>query len=275
MNFIDGWASGDVLANGLRLHYYRSGGNGRPVVLAHGITDSGQCWPRLASALAPAYDLVAYDARGHGHSETPPGPYTSLDQAEDLFALVEELGLRRPVAIGHSMGAQTVSLVAARHTGLLAGAVLEDPPWRDVPAAPGGGPGEYRRRLREYRALTVEALVAYGRAHRTGWAEEELCPWAQAKHRCSAEALENMVPGGPDWRAVAAGIECPTLLLTGDPNVQAMAGLGAIVTPAVAELACQLSSHIQVVQVAGAGHNIRREAFDAYRAAVLGFLHTL
>jgi pimeloyl-ACP methyl ester carboxylesterase len=65
------WFSGDVVANGIRTHYSRTGGQtggGKPpLVLAHGATDSGLCWSRLARALEADYDVIMPDARGHGH----------------------------------------------------------------------------------------------------------------------------------------------------------------------------------------------------------------
>ena len=63
------WQSGFVDANGLRLHYTRTGGDGPPVVLAHGVTDSGLCWARVAKALSPDFDVIMVDARGHGQSQ--------------------------------------------------------------------------------------------------------------------------------------------------------------------------------------------------------------
>jgi len=135
--------------------------------------------------------------------------------------------------------------------------------------------GGYRQRLLEYQSLDREALVAFGRANRKGWAEDEFAPWAEAKHLCHLETLERMAPGGPDWREVARGIRCPVLLLTGDADVQSAAGLGAIVTPEVAREAEALLPRGKVVHIAGAGHNIRRENYEGYIAAVTGFLQGL
>ena len=69
------WQAGYVEANGIRLHYTRTGGAGPAVVLAHGVTDDGLCWTPVAEALADAYDLVMVDARGHGRSDAYVGKY--------------------------------------------------------------------------------------------------------------------------------------------------------------------------------------------------------
>jgi pimeloyl-ACP methyl ester carboxylesterase len=57
------WQSGDVETNGIRLHYTRTGGAKPPLVLAHGVTDSGLCWTPIAEALAADYDVIMVDAR--------------------------------------------------------------------------------------------------------------------------------------------------------------------------------------------------------------------
>lgn len=52
------WQSGDVEANGIRLHYTRTGGKGPPLVLAHGVTDDGLCWTPVAEALQDRKSVV-------------------------------------------------------------------------------------------------------------------------------------------------------------------------------------------------------------------------
>ena len=81
------WQSADVAANGIRLHYTRTGGDGPPLVLAHGVTDDGLCWSPVAAALEPAYDVIMVDARGHGRSEAPEHDYDPMTQAADLAGL--------------------------------------------------------------------------------------------------------------------------------------------------------------------------------------------
>ena len=67
------WQSGDVVVNGLRLHYTRTGGDKPPFVLAHGFSDDGLCWTPVARQLEADYDVVMIDralswtVRGGGH----------------------------------------------------------------------------------------------------------------------------------------------------------------------------------------------------------------
>jgi non-heme chloroperoxidase len=94
---------------GLALHVREWGRpDGSPILLIHGWSQSHLCWARqYESALAEEFRLVAYDLRGHGMSEAPPGPEHYTDGrlwADDLAAVIDQLGLDRPVVVGWSYG---------------------------------------------------------------------------------------------------------------------------------------------------------------------------
>ena len=100
----------------------------QPIVLAHGVTDAGPCWTRVAEALAPDYDVIMVDARGHGRSDVPEGGYGPADQAEDLAGIIVALDSTALPCLGHSMGAATALVLAGTHPDLPGAIVLEDPP---------------------------------------------------------------------------------------------------------------------------------------------------
>ena len=80
-------------------------GEGPAVLLCHGFPESWYSWRHQLSALAAAgFHAVAPDMRGYGRSDRPAGGYTVLQLAMDLAALIEVLGMTRPVLLGHSMG---------------------------------------------------------------------------------------------------------------------------------------------------------------------------
>ena len=128
---MNAWQDDSVTANGIRLHYWRTGGDKPPLVLSHGITDNGLCWVKTAKALESDYDLIMADARGHGLSDRPDRGYMPSDHAADLAALIEALALDHPWLMGHSMGAMTTALMAYERPDLVSRVVLEDPPFRD------------------------------------------------------------------------------------------------------------------------------------------------
>jgi pimeloyl-ACP methyl ester carboxylesterase len=264
------WFSGDVVVNGVKIHYHRTGGDKPPVVLAHGITDSGLCWTRLAQALEGEYDLVMYDARGHGLSDAPEAGYTPRDHAVDIAGLVAALGLGRPALIGHSMGAGNVAMMVATYPDLARCAILEDPPWRMAydPKGRADAVKAWRADVITRKSRTREEILAEGRAQRPGWAEVEWQPWADAKLRANLAVLDwvdSQVPATA-WHDVVRKIACPVLVITADPE------LGAIVSPEVAREATKLNGNLQIAHIPGAGHNIRREQFEPYVGAVRAFL---
>lgn len=266
------WRSGEVTANGLRLRYYRTGVEGPAVVLVHGITDSGLCFPRVAEALADEYRVYSYDARGHGRSESSPGPYTRNDQADDLAELVAALGLPKPIIIGHSMGADTASLAEARHPGLAKGLVLEDPPWRDEEPGGGGNLDSFRERQRIYRSMTRDELLAFGKKRSPLWDDAEWEPWMDAKFAVSPAMLDCLQWSPSPWRDTCTKITCPTLLLLAAGDEVQGTWQAGIVTEEVAAEAMALMPNARAVRIGGVGHNIRRENFDAYLRAVRAFL---
>lgn len=264
------WLSDYVTANDIRIYYHRTGGDKPPVVLAHGITDNGLCWTRLALALEADYDLIMFDARGHGLSDAPESGYGLEDHAADLAALVQALGLERPALIGHSMGAANVAVAVALYPDLARCAILEDPPWRDEPASVEERTAmaeEWRAQTIDRQSKTREEVIAEGRAQNPTWADVEWGPWANAKLQVSPNVFD-FITGTlpPSWQEVARRITCPLLLITGDPE------LGAIVTPQVAQEVLQIRPDAEVVHIAGAGHSVRREQFERYVEAVRAFL---
>ena len=95
---------------GVRLHV-REWGNadGPPILFIHGWSQNHLCWDKqYESALRDEFRLVAFDLRGHGMSEAPPGPEPYTDDAlwaDDLAAVIDRLDVERAVLVGWSYGA--------------------------------------------------------------------------------------------------------------------------------------------------------------------------
>ena len=261
------WQDGYVTANGIKVHYTRTGGGKTPLVLNHGATDNGLCWTPVAKAFEADYDVIMPDARGHGLSDAPEDGYGSGERAADLAGLIEALKLDRPVVGGHSMGAGTALRFAADYPDKLRAAILEDPGFRaaDAPPRPGGGPRETVPRLKE---KTREELIAQGRQNHPAWAEDELGAWADSKIQVSLKFANapRIFPERPDFRELLPKVKVPVLLITADPEQ------GGIVSPEVAEEAKRLLPSLRVVRLSPAGHNVRREQFPRFLEVVRAFL---
>lgn len=267
------WQSEQTEVAGVRLHVTRTGGAKPAVVLLHGVTDSGLCWTPVAELLAPAYDVIMLDARGHGQSDAPEAGYDQITMAGDVAGVIATLGLSKPLLMGHSMGAVTALVTAARYPDLPRAVVLEDPPaaWVQTPGS------DARLRAQGIRDWIVQLkskshaqILAEGRTQNPRWSEAELAPWADSKVQVSAEAMQKLFAGSPwagiDWDDLLPRITCPVLVITSDP------ALGAALTPDGADALRARVPQLQMVHIAGAGHNIRREQFDEYMDAVTAFL---
>jgi len=121
------WTGAVCQANGIDIHYLRTGGDKPPLVLLHGLTGSGACWSPLARALEAEFDVVMPDARGHGDSSAPSDGYRYEDFSGDVVGLIQGLGLVAPVLLGHSMGGMTAAVVASQPTVAVRAVILADP----------------------------------------------------------------------------------------------------------------------------------------------------
>jgi pimeloyl-ACP methyl ester carboxylesterase len=117
-----------AMVNGLRLRYLEWGRpDALPVVCVHGYTSSAEAFNALARRIQDRAHIVAMDVRGHGESAwSPNGAYQYADQAGDLAALVDQLGIERFVLIGTSMGGVIAMVYAGQHGDRLRGLVLND-----------------------------------------------------------------------------------------------------------------------------------------------------
>lgn len=87
-------------------------GNGDPLVFLHGIAMQRSAWAPVVELLADRYRCVNVDLAGHGDSPRT-GAYDVFSQAGAVGELISDLGLDRPVLVGHSYGAFTATLAGA------------------------------------------------------------------------------------------------------------------------------------------------------------------
>ena len=96
------------------LSYYVTG-EGRPVTLLHGFTQSGHSWRELISKLPAGYRWIIPDLRGHGETQIWKGAECSMDACTaDLVKLWDALDVERSHLVGYSMGGRLALHVAAR-----------------------------------------------------------------------------------------------------------------------------------------------------------------
>ena len=151
-----------------RLHY-ESTGDGPPVLLVMGLGISATGWWRTVPVLAERFRVIAFDNRGVGRSDHPPGPYTVAEMAADALAVLEAAGEERAHVYGISLGgmiAQTVALEAPeRVRGLVLGATTAGGP--EATPIPGDTATFFQRRLEMPAAEAVWASVPYSYSDET------------------------------------------------------------------------------------------------------------
>lgn len=111
--------------DGVRLHYVDRG-EGSPVVLIHGNMVTGEDYDTsgVAEILLKTHRVIIFDRPGFGHSGRPYGRVWTADQQADLLhRALQQLGVVRPVVVGHSWGAIVAMAMAARYEADTAGVV--------------------------------------------------------------------------------------------------------------------------------------------------------
>jgi len=216
------WESTSVMSNGIRIHYWRTGGQGKPVMMmAHGITDYGLNWASLAAKFESDYDIIMYDARGHGFSEKPEGPYSLDAHVEDLVGLIKVLGIDKPILVGHSMGCSTVASTGAAYPDLPAAIIMEDPVFPDALAyLTEDILQDWKSMVEADRATRKKKLMKMARTERhPGLSDFDYDHWAESKLLVTPNVIDIIRGEGfGDPIKTYPKIIAPTLILKADAD---------------------------------------------------------
>lgn len=145
-----------IQVDGARLYCRMEGLHDAPaVILHHSLATSLRSWDSIAPALAAHYHLIRFDARGHGRSDVPEGPYDLAQLAEDVVRLMDQLEINRAHFVGLSMGG-----MVGQHLGLDHGDRIRSLTLASTTAVmpPEAGP-MWDQRIERARNVGMEALV--------------------------------------------------------------------------------------------------------------------
>ena len=252
-------AAGFAEVNGIRMAYRTWRGPRRPshppVVLLHGLLQSGEGMTNLAAHLARRGPVLVPDLRGRGGTEQPAGGYDPATMADDVAALIRATGFVRPVAIGRLHGGLVAYHLAARHPDLVSGLVLGD-------TTPEVSPARAERMLGFIRSLPrrfashddavafYEGPLGLSAARARHDIPSDLQPEGTGyawKHNLDVvEQIEAASVPRSDWE-VLARIGCPALLLRGQRGE---------VSPEMAERFRQTIAGCEVQTVLGSRHDV-------------------
>ncbi|RRH77349.1 alpha/beta fold hydrolase [Falsigemmobacter faecalis] len=247
-----------------RLHWREDGDpGGAPVVFAHGLGTRLELWDEVIAALPAGFRLIRYDLRGHGLSGAPPAPWSMGAFVRDAERLLDHLGLRDCIFIGHSLGGMLAQGLAVKRLDLVRGLVLSGT------ATKIGTAETWAARAGITRADGMEAV-----------AEAELARWfprfAQKSKPAGAarEMLLSMRPesylaacgaiAGTDFYATTARLTLPALVLAG-------ANDGATPPDMLRETA-DLMAGADFVLLRGAGHLAALDRPEDLALQIDGFL---
>jgi len=273
------WFDGYDNANGLSIHYYRTGGDKPPVVLNHGAMDDSLCWTPVGKELERNFDVIMFDTRGHGLSESGKGDYSPEARAKDLAEAINALGLAKPIVGGHSLGAEVSMRLAALYPDIPGALFLEDPPIA-MPGEPVFKIESEKQGMDVIKMLTrIVALVKIlpvfsgkilAKRLMPDYSDEEILAWIHSKKRVDKDFLDFLAAEADPHAGIfdaAKRIKVPTLLMYGDREA------GAIVSKKVVQELGLLIPGLQAVHFEGANHDIRRSEFDEYINVLKAFLN--
>jgi pimeloyl-ACP methyl ester carboxylesterase len=112
-----------IPVNGMEM-YYEVYGEGAPLVLLHGFTQTASFWQPYIAAFAEHFRLIVPDLRGHGRSTNPTKQFTHRQAALDIFALLDQLAIHQFRAIGFSSGAHSLLHMATQQPPRIEAMVL-------------------------------------------------------------------------------------------------------------------------------------------------------
>jgi pimeloyl-ACP methyl ester carboxylesterase len=240
------------------------------LLLLHGLTDSGRCWPDAIPRWQQDYRVLAWDARGHGGSERFTAEElaagvgeTHLADVVDVLEVLRDEGAPPPVLVGLSMGGGTAAAVAGACPGLVRATVLEDPVLGGGRFSDEWGAELALRRVEERcGALNdPDGTLEGGRREHPTWPEAEYRPWRDAKLETEVDVLRDLTTTvRTPWPEVAAAVAVPSLVVLGRQGiwsadeVERLRGVG--------------NEHLDVQIVEDAGHCVRRDQPDAFHALV-------
>ncbi|MGP3975859.1 alpha/beta fold hydrolase [Streptomyces sp. 8N114] len=245
-----------VRSGALRLHVLDHGpADGVPVLILPGITSPAVTMEFVARQLTDLVRPIVLDVRGRGLSDSAPadadGPLRGYDlagYAADVEAVITELGLDRPILLGHSMGARIAAVVAAAGRHELRGTVLVDPPM--------SGPS------RDRYPTTLEVFLGQLDQARRGTDADEVAAswprWPRAEQELRARWLASC--SRTAVAATHAGFESEDFFIhwpqVPAPSVLIYGGDSPVVTAAGADEAAKTNPDAALAEVPGAGHMV-------------------
>jgi 3-oxoadipate enol-lactonase len=242
-----------------------------PLVFLHGIGGAARAWRGQIDGFSNRYYAMAWDMPGYGGS-APLDSVSIATLAEALQEFLQEIGAKKPVLVGHSIGGMIVQQWLIKHPRTAAAVVLAQ-----TSPAFGKAEGDWQKQFIEARlgpldrgetmkslapSLVKELVGDHPDAGGMEVARDCMGSVPEASYRAMMLALL-----GFDQRKALGDIAVPTLVLSGSKDKNAPA-------PMMAKMATYIPSSTYI-ELEGAGHLVNLERPEAFDAALDQFLKTI
>jgi pimeloyl-ACP methyl ester carboxylesterase len=168
------------------------GGPGRDVILLAGLGATAHNLAAFASLLTPEYHVYGITRRGFGASSAPATGYSADRLGDDILAVIDSLGLHRPVLAGHSLAGEELSSIGSRHPEKVGGLIYLDAAYPY--AFYDSTRGDYRIDLNEMRRRVEQLNVARSNAETRRLIEQLLSTDLPAFEKAIREQLAQLPP---------------------------------------------------------------------------------
>jgi pimeloyl-ACP methyl ester carboxylesterase len=257
--------------------YLVESGEGPPIVLSHGVTNSIRSWFHQLEALPEAgFRTIAFDHRGHGQSKIGAAGHSLENLAEDMRVVVEGLDLRGAVLVGHSMGGVAVQAFMARFPEIAAERVAGIVLLSTLAKAPFGSHSTRTKQRMEELTNHAPDMGWVWRSENLGFLLARL-GFGKDPHPSHVELVRQMLRDCPPETRLDAPRALVGLDLTPDlPKVNAptlvIVGTSDMLTPpAQARLIAKLIPGSRLEVFPGGGHMLMLERHDELDRLIIDF----
>jgi non-heme chloroperoxidase len=240
--------------DGLKLATYEAGNaTGPEILFIHGFSQCAECWePQFYDPqLSGRFRLAAFDLRGHGASDKPASPHRYAEDrffADDVKAVMDVLGLKRPVLVGWSYAGRIVEdYLKVYGTARIAGINYVCARTNNQPEFVGPGNDHLAAMTGDDRAADLAATRAFVRAcFARPPSPDMLERIVDYNMLVPAHIRAAHLSRPPSGGAVLRTIDVPVLVTQGDQDLLVTKGLG--------ELTAALVPGAQLSMYEGVGH---------------------
>ncbi|NEN85950.1 alpha/beta fold hydrolase [Paenibacillus elgii] len=258
--------------NGDRRNYFIEFGSGRPVVLLHGISNSGRAWaPQIAPLVEAGFRVIVPDHAGHGASARLDRPFSVSDIAADVLALLDHLSIEAADIIGLSLGgmvALEIALTQPRRVGkLIVANSFDTTATEEFRIMAEGWARTFRGEdgpVKRFEGIWPMNVNEAFRASEEGMKTYQV--WHGLAATADGQSLAHVAEGivGFDATARLDSLSMPVLFIAGEQDRMS--------PPAVSRRMADRVPDAGYVEIQGAAHISNADSAEVFNEAVISFL---